>query len=213
MLRLSIQTEWHCFDRTGWLADSQENSLSQPIPVTDANVNHLQRKDLYRGFESSSLRHAVWTAENSYGSSLEMRETCPYSREFPLKSDWRERTARHSIRSLSGHFSGRQERGPVSTTRQGECNAIIKPMKWPRRGDTSQHTHTSSSFPGAALDCDSLPVSSSTSPLLQRLKSSRFWPEDIDCEMPATRTGARLAGMREYLFLVFRGIHPETAEE
>ena len=51
------------FAWTRWPAGSRENIRTGRSRVTDASVNHLQPKDLYRGFGCLPLCHAVWTAE------------------------------------------------------------------------------------------------------------------------------------------------------
>ncbi len=47
----------------------------------------------YRGFESLSLRHVVWTAEKSQSSNSEMRENYPYFGDHSRKTGL-ERTIR-----------------------------------------------------------------------------------------------------------------------
>ena len=56
----------------------------------------------------------------------EIRERCPFLRYSLDNLDWRERTARHQIRSVSWLFSGRHIRSPVSSRALGECNAITR---------------------------------------------------------------------------------------
>jgi hypothetical protein len=67
--------------------------------------------------------------------SLDCRESSPLlpskyakhariSRFFTDKPDYRERTARHQIPSVSWLFSRRHIRSPVSSRALGECNAI-----------------------------------------------------------------------------------------
>jgi hypothetical protein len=48
------------------------------IPCKLRKRRLLQASDLYRGFESLSLRHAVWTAEKVLPLPPEIRETCPF---------------------------------------------------------------------------------------------------------------------------------------
>jgi len=62
--------EWHWFGRLPGKRTVAEDSLTALSRVTYANINHLQRKELYRGFECLSLRQTVWTAENSRLSLL-----------------------------------------------------------------------------------------------------------------------------------------------
>ncbi len=71
---------------------SQQDSLLCFCYLQLTDTPGLRGPKLYRGFESIPLRHSVSTAENICGFSLEIRETCPYSRQFRTRSDWRERT-------------------------------------------------------------------------------------------------------------------------
>jgi len=43
----------------------------------------------YRGFESFSLRHAVWTAEKFHSLCAEIREQCPYFAIIPRQTGLR----------------------------------------------------------------------------------------------------------------------------
>jgi hypothetical protein len=77
------------------------NSLRCSIPVTYGNVNHLQRKNLYRRFESSPLRHAVWTARISRPHFLQNPRIMPIFRSFSP----RKRTTENGLLGSGTHSS------------------------------------------------------------------------------------------------------------
>jgi hypothetical protein len=78
----------------------------------------------YRGFESTSLRHAVWTAEKVGPSSSEICRKCPYLAIIPGQTGL-QRTDCSAVKPPHSRlFSGGQSCSPVSTTARGECNAI-----------------------------------------------------------------------------------------
>ena len=93
---------------------------------------------------SSSLRHAVWTAEKFRRPSPPKYEKyAHFSRLFLGKPDRRERTARDQIKVTDlWLFSGRHIRSPVSSSGLGEYNAIRSRGFRPQRVDLCGHLRT-----------------------------------------------------------------------
>jgi len=89
----------HRLATTPRLAGSRREFLKLLIPRNLPKRRLLQVSDLYRGFESFLLRHAVWTAEKVGSSTSEIRDNCPYFASILDKPDCGERTARQRMHS------------------------------------------------------------------------------------------------------------------
>jgi hypothetical protein len=98
--------------------------LNSLIPCNLRKRRLLRHSDLYRGFESLSLRHAVWDAEKVGSSTSEIRENCPYFAIVPGQTGPQRTDCSAAKASLFGLFSGGHMRSPVSRRALGECNAI-----------------------------------------------------------------------------------------
>jgi hypothetical protein len=81
-------------------------------------------QNLYRQFESISLRHAVWIAEKTLSISIENRKNCRNSALFGLKPDRRNGTIALHLYGRQSLFSGSLMSSPLSKAVLGEGNAI-----------------------------------------------------------------------------------------
>jgi hypothetical protein len=105
-------------------ARSRGEFLKLLIPCNLRTRRLLQVSDLYQGFESFPLRHAVCTAEKGGSSSREIRENCAF-RDYSQKTG-QQRTDRPTAKgALPWLFSGRHMSSPVSR-REVLCHNFIR---------------------------------------------------------------------------------------
>jgi hypothetical protein len=94
------------------------------IPCNLRKYRLLQVSDLYRGFESRPLRHAVCDAEKTGLHSPENRRKSPQFRNFGPQTGPEKMSRRTPQPSFTAFFSGGHTRSPVSTSPRGEWNTI-----------------------------------------------------------------------------------------
>jgi hypothetical protein len=72
------RVEWSCSHGQSGQRAVRRIPLGTLSPATYANVNHLRQNELYRRFESFSLRQSVWAAENLRVNCPDIRDLCPF---------------------------------------------------------------------------------------------------------------------------------------
>ena len=100
------------------------NSLLRFCYLQLTEMSRLSVRKPDRGFESLSLRHAVWVAEKIRTSRMEIREKCPYFAIIARRTGLERMSPLVLQASFVTFFSVGRFSGPVSTTPAGECNAI-----------------------------------------------------------------------------------------
>ena len=74
---------------------------------------YVLRLTSFSGFESHSLRHAVWTAEKLRSLHAEIREICPYFAILPRQTGRQRTDCSAENGALSRFFSAGHMRSPV----------------------------------------------------------------------------------------------------
>src|SRR5450756_1709723 len=102
--------------------------LNQLIPRNLRKRRLLRHSDLYRGFESLSLRQTVLIAERIRRAEAEISQNCRNSASLAFRTGQERMTGRSLRRPTSSPFLRRRDQQSGFQTCPGECQAITSGM-------------------------------------------------------------------------------------